>query len=123
MSTNPHATIQYYASDMILQVHSDALYLLVPNARSQTSGHYFLGSIPKNGQPIFLNGAIYALCMILKFVAASAAEAKLGALFLNAKKTKIVRLILFELGHLQPPTPIHCENTTAVGIINNTIKR
>jgi len=74
-------------------------YLSVPNSRSQASGHYFLGLIPKNEQPIFLSGAIHALCMILKFVAASAAEAELGALFLNAHTTKIVRLILFELGH------------------------
>ena len=28
-----------------------------------------------------------------------------------------------ELGHPQPPTPIHVDNTTAVGIVNNTIKR
>ena len=28
-----------------------------------------------------------------------------------------------ELGHPQPPTPIHVDNTTAVGIINHTIKR
>ena len=61
--------------------------------------------------------------MILKFLAALAAEAELGVLFLNAQKTKIVRLILFELGHPQPPTPIHCVNTNTVGILNNTIKR
>ncbi len=34
-----------------------------------------------------------------------------------------MRLILIELGHLQPPTPIHIDNTTTVGIINNTVKR
>ncbi len=26
------------------------------------------------------------------------------------------------MGHLQPPTPIHCKNSTAVGITNNTVK-
>jgi hypothetical protein len=25
--------------------------------------------------------------------------------------------------HLQPPTPINCKNSTAVGIVNNTVKR
>ena len=34
-----------------------------------------------------------------------------------------MRLILAELGHPQPPIPIHVDNTTAVGIVNNTIKR
>jgi len=56
-------------------------------------------------------------------VAASAAEAELGSLFLNTQEAKVIRLILEELGHPQPPTPIHVDNTTAVGIVNNTIKR
>ena len=59
---------------------------------------------------------------ILKPVAASAAEAKLGALFLNAQDTKVFRLVLAKLGHPQPPTLIHIDNTTTVGILNNTIK-
>ena len=35
----------------------------------------------------------------------------------------MVQLTLTELGHPQPATPIHIDNTTVVGIINNTIKR
>ena len=62
-------------------------------------------------------------CSILKLVAALAAEAELGALFLNAQEAKVIRLILHELGHPQPPIPIHVDNTTAVGIVNNTVKR
>ena len=62
-------------------------------------------------------------CAILKLVAASAAEAELGALFLNVQEAKVIRLILQELGHPQPPSPVHSDNTTAVGIVNNTIKR
>eukprot|EP00978_Attheya_sp_CCMP212_P042323 scaffold255788_cov32-Attheya_sp.AAC.1 len=27
------------------------------------------------------------------------------------------------MGHLQPPTPIHCDNATAVGIANETVKK
>ena len=108
---------------MILNVHSDASYLSAPNARSRASGYYFLGWLPKDNEPIRLNGAINVLCCLLKFVAASAAEAELGALFLNAKEAKIMRLTLHELGHPQPPTPIHIDNSTTVGIVNNTVKR
>ncbi len=50
-------------------------------------------------------------------------RAELGALFLNAKEAKVLQLILVEFGHPQPPTPIHIDNTTTVGIVNNTIKR
>ena len=123
MASNPDAKIRYYASDMVLNVHSDASYLTASRARSRASGHFFLGSIPKDGCPIRLNGAILTNCTILKCVAASAAEAELGALFLNALEAKIMRLTLNEIGHPQPPTPIHCDNSTAVGICSNTIKR
>jgi hypothetical protein len=27
------------------------------------------------------------------------------------------------MGHPQPPTPVHCDNSTAVGISNSTVKR
>jgi len=123
MATHPDAVIRYYASDMVLNVHSDASYLSAPNARSRAAGYFFLGSIPRLNQPIKLNGAINVICSTLKFVAASAAEAELGALFHNAKEAKILRLTLEELGHPQPPTPIHIDNSTTVGIVNNTIKR
>jgi hypothetical protein len=108
---------------MILNVHSDASYLSAPMSHSQAGGYFFPGSLPPNKDPIKLNGAIHVTCTILKFVAASAAEAELGALFLNAQEVKVFRLILAELGHPQPPTPIHINNTTTVGIVNNTIKR
>ena len=54
---------------------------------------------------------------------ASAAEAELGALFMNANEGEILRLILHELGHPQPPTPIHCDNKTAASIANDTVKK
>jgi len=123
MWTHPDAKIQYRASDMILNVHSDASYLSAPKARSRAGGYFFLGSLPHDGDPIKLNGAIHVTCTILKLVAASTAEAELGAFFLNAQEAKVFRLVLAELGHQQPPIPIHIDNTTTVGIVNNTIKR
>ena len=79
------ATVRFVASDMILNIHLDASYQSSKGAKSRASGHFFLGSVPIDGQPIFLNGAIYTLSTILKMVASSAAEAELGALFMNVK--------------------------------------
>ena len=108
---------------MILQIHSDASYLSEPTARSRAAGHYFLGWLPQDGQPIRLNGSIYTMCTVLKFVASSAAEAELGALFLNVKEGRVLRLTLKEMGHPQPPTPIHCNNATAVRKANESVKK
>jgi hypothetical protein len=123
MWTHPNAIIRYRALDMILNVYSNASYLLAPRAQSHVGGYFFLGSLPVDGDPIKLNGAIHITCTILKLVAASAAKAKLGALFLNAQEAKVLRLDLAELGHPHSPTLIHIDNTTTVGIVNNTIKQ
>ena len=82
-----------------------------------------MGLVPKNGQPIPLNGTSYVYSGILKFVVASAAEAKLGALFVNCREGKTICLILEELGHEQPPTPAHYNNSTTMDITNNTVKK
>ncbi len=84
---------------------------------------FFLGSLPKEGTPVKLNGNIAITCAILKLVAASATEAELEAIFLNVQEARILRLMLLEMGHQQPKTPVHADNTTCVGIVNNTIKR
>ena len=82
-----------------------------------------MGSVPAYNKPIKINGAIHIHAGICPNVVASAAEAELGALFYNCQNGKIHRLTLEELGHTQPPTPIHCDNETAVGIANNTVKK
>ena len=71
------------ASDV--NIHSDASYLSESGAQSRACGHFFMGWMPKNGEPIKLNGAFYTGTSIMRFVVASAAEAELGALFITAK--------------------------------------
>jgi hypothetical protein len=121
MWTHPNAIIRYHGWDTILNIRSDASYLSTPRAQSHAGGYFFLGSLPVNRDPIKLNGAIHITCTILKLVAASAAKAKLGALFLNAQEAKVLCLTLAKLGHPQPLTPIHINNTTTADIVNNTI--
>ena len=82
-----------------------------------------MGCVLKNGRPIKLNGAILIMCGILKIFVASAEEAELAALFINAKEGKIIRMTLEEMSHKQPPTPMHCNNITATGIANDTVKK
>ena len=123
LHSNPNSVTRFRSSDMILNVHSDASYLSSGSGRSRAGGHFFMGSLPRDGVPIQLNGNIAVTWAILKIVASSEAEAELGALFLNTKEARITQLTLAKLGHPQPQIPIHIDNTTAVGIVNNTIKR
>jgi hypothetical protein len=117
------AKVRFYASDMIMNIHSDASYLSEGRARSRTCGHFFMGWMPKDGDPIRVNGAFHVSTNVIRFVVASAAEAELGALFHNCQTGIIFRSILEDMGHTQPKTPVHCDNATAVGIANSTVKR
>ena len=59
----------------------------------------------------------------MKNVMASAAEAEMGALFVNGQEAIILRTTLEELGHIQPPTPIKTDNSTASGIASKSIRQ
>jgi hypothetical protein len=49
LATHPNVTIWFRASDMVLNVHSDASYLSETTAHSRACGHFFMGWSPKNG--------------------------------------------------------------------------
>jgi hypothetical protein len=108
-ATQEEAIITFNASKMILCIHSDKGYANEKNARSRAGGHFFLSN---NDQFPPNNGAILTTATIIKAVMSSAAEAELGALFLNAKEGIYSRQILTKMGHPQPRTPIQTENTT-----------
>ena len=124
-ATHPNATIRYTASDMILHVESDASYLSETKARSRAGGYHYLGNLPgsANDNATSSNGAVNILCQIMREVLSSAAEAELAALFHNGKEACPLRITLEEMGHPQPPTPIITDNSTAVGIANDTVKQ
>jgi hypothetical protein len=53
----------------------------------------------------------------------SAAEAEVGATFLNGKEAVVVRTTLAEMGHPQPATSMQVNDSTANGILNGTDKQ
>ncbi len=40
LATHPNATLKFRASDMVMNIHSDASYLAEPKARSRACGHF-----------------------------------------------------------------------------------
>jgi hypothetical protein len=74
LAPHPDAAIRYHASDMILNIHSDASYLSVSNARSRLGGLFFLGN--KSPEQETLNGSIINVAAVIKNVVASASESE-----------------------------------------------
>jgi hypothetical protein len=122
-ATHPDATVCFHASDMILHIHSDGSYLSAPKARSRAGGHFFLSNNTIDPAQCKVNGPIHVTAKILRNVMGSAAEAEIGASYVNGQEAIPLRTALEELGHPQPPTPMQVDNTTAVGFANDTIKQ
>ncbi len=69
------------------------------------------------------NGAVLNIAQLIKAVMSLAAEAELGALYINACEAVPMCQLLTEMGHIQPLTPIQTDkNSTACGVVNNNIK-
>jgi hypothetical protein len=119
LATQEDAVLSYQASNMVLAVHSNVSYLSEPKACRRAGGHFFLSNdttIPPN------NGAVLNIAHIIKNVMSSATEAELAGLYIMACKAVYIRIILEELGHKQPPTPIQTDNAMAEAITNGKVQ-
>jgi hypothetical protein len=52
----------------------------------------------------------------------SATEAELAVLYIMVHKAVYIRIILEEMGHKQPPTPIQTNNAMADAVINGKVQ-
>jgi hypothetical protein len=119
LATQEDAVLSYHASDMVLVAHSNVSYLSKPKACSWAGGHFFLSSnttVPPN------NGAVLNIAHIIKNIMSLATKAELTNLYIMACKAVYIRIILEELGHKQPPTPLQIGNAMADGVINGKVQ-
>ena len=119
VATHPDAIITFKKSSMILAIHSDASYLSEPKARSRAGGHFYM-SDDSDEQP--KGGPVHNVAQIIKNVMTSAADAEIGALYINSRQAIPARQLLEEMGHKQPPTPIQTDNTTALGFVTKNLQ-
>eukprot|EP00804_Cyclotella_cryptica_P000469 CCRYP_020024-RA/>CCRYP_020024-RA protein AED:0.46 eAED:0.46 QI:0/-1/0/1/-1/1/1/0/159 len=66
--------------------------------------------------------AILNIAHIIKHAMASATEAELAALFITAREAVYIRIILMELGHKQPATPLQTDNAMAEAVTNGKVQ-
>jgi hypothetical protein len=118
VATYPKDGIVYQASDMILCAHANAGFLNESQSCSCAGAHIFLSE--NDPFPRF-NGAVLSIVQIIKFVMASAAESELAALFITTREMIPHHQTLISMGWPQPKSPIQMDNSTAAGVVNNTI--
>ena len=97
---------------MILYIASNGSYLSETKSRIRVGGILYLSSkLPKHNQaPDFnnpFNAPFHVVAKILKMITSSATETEVAATFYNSKEALPFRANLTEMGHPQPPTPMH----------------
>jgi hypothetical protein len=115
VSKHRNMAIRFYASNMILQLLSDASYLCRPKARS------VYGTYSYFGEPGGINGPIACASKMINSVLSSVAEAELCGGFKIAQDAVHYRRIAHDLGYPQPATLLRMDNTVAIGLAQGTI--
>ena len=103
---------------MILSAHSDSEDLNAAKASSRAGAHIILSeNIPV---PAY-NGPIITIAQIIINVILSSAEAELAGLFICSKEMVPLRQAFNEMDWPQPKSLIQCDNSTSMGVANQTI--
>ena len=116
--SHPDAVLTYNASDMLLNLRSDASYLSEPKVRSRAGGHFFMSD---NAKYLDNNGAVLNIAKIICNVVTSASDAEINALFIKTRQTIPACYLLEEMGHAQPATTAQTDNTTALGFVTKNL--
>ncbi len=109
----------YHVSDMVFVGHRNALYLSKTKARSWVGGHFFTSN--NTAKPPNNCAILTAITHIIKAVMSSAAEAKVGALYIKCREAIPTHHTLEFMGHPQPLAPMQKDNTTALSVLNNNV--
>eukprot|EP00957_Ditylum_brightwellii_P002057 157902-Ditylum_brightwellii.AAC.1 len=98
IATYPNAAVRFHASNMILDIHSGAAYMVFPKARSRAGGYFYLSSKPNktNSNEITLNGSIHNECSTICNVMGLAVEAEVGGLYINCQRGEEFRTTLHD---------------------------
>jgi hypothetical protein len=68
------------------------------------------------------NDSVLIFAQIIKNVMISAADDKIGVLYINVHHAIPIRNPLEEMGHPQPPTTMQLDNTIALGFVSKNLQ-
>jgi hypothetical protein len=114
----PKASVIFKATDMILRCHYDSA--LRPHGKHKAGAVIYHSNI--NDPPEKIGNITDVICKSPPNRVASIAEGEYCAQFLSGQTAYWHRVINEQMGYPQPPTILFGDNTTAVGIANDSLK-
>ena len=110
--------LSYHASNMTLNVHSGAAFLIAPEAKSCIAGFFFLETALYT---TIQNAPILDECKTLKHIVTSAPECEFVAVYHNVQQAIPIQSILTQIGHPHLATPFIMDNTITENFLKNNI--
>jgi hypothetical protein len=107
--------MRIHASDIILNVRSDASYFSETKARSRAGAFMCMSTE--------MHGARRNASVIIATIVDSATAAEYAAAFIATQAATSLCFILGELGYPQTPTQITCDNACAVSFTNDSFNQ
>ena len=109
---------------MVLNVETDAAYLVLPKSKSRLAGYFYMGHKWGTSSPYTrLNRPILVKCKTISHIVYSETEVETARVFYNAQTCISMRRMIAALGHAQPPTPIKTDNATAYNFTYDNINQ
>lgn len=118
MARHPDAYIEYKATDMILRAHYDSS--LKSNARHKAG--IIIYHSDKDAPPEHMGNIIDVTSKLPQNCVASIAEGEYCVQFMAGQQAYYHKLVLEAMNYPQPPTQFYGDNTTAVGMANDSVK-
>jgi hypothetical protein len=114
----PKASVIFKATDMVLKAMYDSALRL--HGKHKVGLMLYHSNI--NDHPEMIGNIIEVICRLPPDVVASIAEGEYCAQFITGQTAYWHRIINERMGYPQPPTILYGDNTTAIGIANDSIK-
>ena len=118
MARYPKGSLKFKATDMILRCHYDSS--LRPHGRHKAGGVIYHANA--SDPPEKIGNIVDIICKTPPNAVASIAEGEYCSQLINGQTAYWHRVILEQMGYKQPPTVLYGDNTTAVGIANDSTK-
>ena len=118
LSRYPYASVKFEATDMELRAHYDSS--LKPHARHKAGVVIYLAN--KDDPPEKVGNIIEVVSRTPPGAVASIAEGEYNAQFIATQGVLSHRTVVEALGYPQPPIKLYGDNSTAIGIANDSVK-
>ena len=125
LSIYPDGVIWYQSINMFLISDTNSAYLILPKYCIRAATWFMFGININKTRKQKTNAPVQIICNNINNSMASAAECKIGGIYMVGQRSWPICISAIELGHLKPQirTPMYTHNSAARGILTAAMRK